>query len=102
MKYALVAKHFAPTEYDSDDDRYLEIRLPESNTVSLSDVLSVAKEQGISCYRVNTQISSMREGSEQYYSVIFRGDGHSFTSLLIYLTLFAPDFTPVGIYKNLE
>ena len=102
MKYALVAKQFAPTEYTPDDDRYLEIRLPESDGGTLSDVLSVAKEQGISCYRVNTQVSSTRDGEEQYYSLIFRGDGHSFTSLLIYLTLFVPDFTPVGIYKNLE
>ena len=102
MKYALVSKYFASTDFKPDDDRYLEIRLPESDEITLSDVLSVAKEQGISCYRVNTYLTSAEDGAQPYYSVIFRADGHSFTSLLVYLTLFASDFTPIGIYKNLE
>lgn len=102
MKYALVAKRFTAAQYSPDDDRYFEIRLPSDSLVSLSEVLFAAEAYGVGCYRVNTDIRQEEAGEESSYSIVFKSDGGGFVSLLVYLTLFAPDYTPVGMYKNLE
>ena len=102
LKYALVSDRFASFDYSPGDDRYIEIRIPDTASVSLSDILSSAGMLGHSTYRVNT-LSLSGEGSlKQFFSIVLRADGRSFTSLLTYLTLFTTDYLIVGIYKNLE
>jgi hypothetical protein len=101
LKYALVSDRFALTNYSSDDDRYLEIRLPESSDLSISDVMSAASFFGHSIYRVNTLSIGSDDGG-QLFGIVFRSDGKDFTSLLTYLTVFVPQYYIVGIYKNLE
>ncbi len=102
MKYALVAKQFTLQRYTKEDDRYLEIRLPTDSDTSLSELLSVADAYGIGVYRINTASYHTESGERSSYSIVFHSEGESFTTLLVYLTLFVYDYTPVGIYKNLE
>lgn len=102
MKYALVARHFSLPEQLPDDDRYLEIRLRQDSSVPLSELLLAADILGITLYRVNTISFDTEDGPIPYYSIVFRGGGKDFSSLLVYLTLFSGAYTPVGIYKNLE
>ena len=102
IKYAMVSKNYTVPEIDSEDDRYLEIRLAQNSDFSLSDLLSAAFGLGASVYRVNTQSFSTEEGVLPYYSVVFCGEGVDFTALLVFLTLFVKDYRAVGIYKNLE
>ncbi len=102
MKYALVSKYFSLPKIKKDDDMYLEICLSCSGTVSLSDILSAANIYGISPYRVNTFVIYNEDGQNTNYSIVFRKEGCDFTTLLVYLTLYADSFVPIGIYKNLE
>lgn len=102
MKYALVSKHFYLPRIKEDDDRYLEIRLPTKEAQSLSELLVATESFGIKLYRVNTVYFDSEDGRLPYYSVVFREEGGDFAKLLTYLTLFSGEYTPVGLYKNLE
>lgn len=102
IKYALVSRGYTVPVRDPDDDRYLEIRLADGGAVSLSKLLTVAEAYAIRVYRVNTLAFSTEEGKKEYYSLVFSGEDVDFTTLLVFLTLFAADYTVVGIYKNLE
>ena len=102
MKYALVSKHFTIPKRNSEDDRYLELRLGAMQSFSLGELLFVLDYFSMSVYRVNT-ISFDNEGeTDTYYSLVIRDGKDGFVPLLTYLTLFCEDFVPVGIYKNLE
>lgn len=103
MKYALVSKNFSVPDFESDDDRYLEIRLRADSSILLSELFTAANTLGCSIYRVNTYSFDTEDGPTQYYSIVFRGDeAKDFSRFLVYLTLFSGAYTPVGIYKNLE
>ena len=104
MRYALVGRAFRVPSVRPDDDRYFELRLrfdPNDSSL-LSDLFFAAVSFGYSVYRVNTQTARGEEGEETFCSLVFRDEGKDFLPLLIYLTLFFPDFVPVGIYGNLE
>ena len=102
LKYALVSKHFLIPEIDMDDDRYLEIRIPRDCELPISDLFVAADALGLSLYRVNTISYITESGESQHYSVVLRDEKKDFVFLLTYLTLFAHEYTPIGIYKNLE
>ncbi len=102
VKYALVSLNFSVPRRDPDDDRYLEIRIADDSPPSLSELLCAAENHGVRVYRVNTLTFDTEDGKKGYYSIVFFGENADFTSLLVYLTLFASDYTVVGIYKNLE
>ena len=102
VKYALVSKHFISHEVRSDDDRYLEIRLRTDSSIPLPELLLASSALGASIYRVNTISFDTQDGQVQHYSVVFKDEGKDFSALLIFLTLFAGNYTAVGIYKNLE
>ena len=102
MKYALVSRSFALSAYDHDDDRYFELRLPKSAKTSLGDFLLAAEHYGLHLYKLNTMRFDTEEGDREYFSIILHASGADFTEMLIYLTLFADEFVPVGVYKNIE
>ncbi len=102
MKYAMVSSSHLISDYSSEDDRYLEIRIAKNNNTSLTSVSVAAEEYGLDLYRVNSLSIASEEGESNFYSVILRVTGAKFTQLLVYLTLFAEDYTILGIYKNLE
>ena len=102
MKYALVSKSFTVPERMKDDDLYLEIRIGATGDTTLAEVFGAVDYFGMSVYRVNTVTFDTEGEEETYFSVVIKDLGNSFASLLIYFTLFVRDFTPVGIYKNLE
>ena len=102
MKYALVSKHFTVPDVKPDDDRYLEIRLRTDSSIPLPELLLASSALGASIYRVNTISFDTQDGQLQHYSVVFKDEGKDFSALLIFLTLFAGNYTAVGIYKNLE
>ena len=102
MKYALVSKSFTVPARMKDDDLYLEIRIGATGDTTLAEVFGAVDYFGMSVYRVNTVTFDTEGEEETYFSVVIKDLGNSFASLLIYFTLFVRDFTPVGIYKNLE
>lgn len=102
LKYALVSDRFATADFSPYDDRYLEIRVPESSGVSLSEIISSAKLFGHSVYRVNTLSVHEDTDSSQLFSIVFRADGENFSSLFTYLALFVNGYVIIGTYKNLE
>jgi hypothetical protein len=103
MKYALVSKFFTIPVLPSDDDRYLEIRLPKnSDTLSLSEFLIAAELLSLNVYKCNTVTFRTEEGPREYFSLILKNEGRDFVSLLLFLTLFSGAYSSVGIYKNLE
>ena len=101
MKYALVGKGFVIPEIDDSTDRYLEINVDKNSTASVADLLSALEYLGASVFRVNT-ISGDSLDEKNYFSVIIKDEGRSFTEILIYLSIFAESYYPVGIYKNIE
>lgn len=102
LKYALVSGSFTEQRADATDDRYLEIRLDAGENSSLTDVLSAAAYFDMSVFGVNTATNNTEGESSSYFSVVLREGRAGFTGLLTYLTLFVPEYTTVGVYKNLE
>ena len=102
LKYALVSKNLYFIAPQSDDDRYFEFKIPVDSDLNISEVMLCSEELGCSVYRVNTQTFDTEEGKKTYFSVVLKDIGEDFSKLFIYLTLFATEHIPVGIYKNLE
>ena len=102
LKYALVSKYFSVPKKGEDDERYLEIRLGEDSTLDLARLLSSLSLFGMSLYRIDT-VSFFTDGeSERFIDLVIREEKGSFVDLFVYLALFVSDFTPVGMYLNLE
>ena len=102
LKYALVSKSFTVPSLSVTDDRYLEIKVSQRSNTDISELLSVAASLGHTVYRVNTETFRNEGEGEGFYSVVIRDEGLTFTSFLVYLTLFVTEYFPQGIYKNLE
>ncbi len=100
LKYALLSLDFTLPEANDDDDRYLEIRV--GTHTAISTLFSALGFFGTSVYRINTLTFDTEGVETSYFSVVVRDGGRGFAALLIYLALFISDYTPVGIYKNLE
>ena len=96
MKYALICRGFMLHPRADGDDRYLEVRLDGGE--SLPELCLAVKRLGFSVYRINT----VTIDGVSRFSVVLRDEGRDFTSLLLYLSLFASDAVFVGLYKNLE
>ena len=102
VKYALVSKKFKIPDIALDDDRYLEIRLRADGAISLSELFSAAEMLGSSVYRINTVMFESEDGQQPFYTIVFKAGKNDFSTLLVFLTLFAGSYTAIGIYKNLE
>jgi hypothetical protein len=101
LTYALVSRGFCIPAVDPEDDRYLEIRIPK-DSCRLSELLLAAEGFGAQVYRIHTLAFSAESEKKAFYSLVFRAEGQDFVSLLIYLSIFYGDFTPIGIYASLE
>lgn len=100
MKYALIGRDFRIPENDESTDRYFEISIPK-DSVKLAELLSSAETFGTGIYKIGTSFVG-EDNATTLYSIIFKDGGSSFTNLLIYLSLFADEYIPVGVYKNIE
>ena len=98
----MVSKGFKLPEILEDDDRYLEIRLRQDSSISLSSLFLAAEILGASVYRINTVSFDTEEGQIAHYTVVFKDEGKDFSPLLVFLTMFTEAYTAIGIYKNLE
>lgn len=102
MKYALISRQFSEYTVNSGDDRYFEFRLLKDGAARLSDILIAAEHYNLEIYRLNTVRFTAEDDGRDYFSLILRSNGSDFINILIYLTLFADEFIPVGLYKNIE
>ncbi len=102
LKYALISKHFKAEVREAGDDRYLELRVASTAVAALSELLSVASYFGMSVYRINTVSIPFEGESTAFFSLVLREGATGLVSLLTYIALFATEFVPVGLYKNLE
>ena len=102
LKYALVSNHLTVPDKTEEDDRYLEIRIPKSESVYLSDLLFAAELFGHTVYRVDTQSFQEEESTEMFFNVVVRDNNELFLALLVYITLFVDEYNLIGMYKNLE
>lgn len=102
MKYALVSRGFTVPERRDGDDRYLEIRIDADSDVPLSDILYAASIYGMTAYRVNSLSFDSEGENNACFSVVLRDAGRGFSEILVYLTLFVPAHTTIGLYRNLE
>ncbi|MBQ8689227.1 MAG: hypothetical protein IJ515_02560 [Clostridia bacterium] len=102
MKYALVSRHFTVPAVKGDDDRYLELRIEDSTAAPISELLTAARQLGVSVYRINSISFDTEDGEIPFFSIVFKKNGADFISLLVYLTLFCSSYTAIGIYNNLE
>ena len=102
LKYALVSNHFTVPERTDEDDRYLEIRVPKSDSTHLSELLFSAELFGHTVYRVDTQFFAGELSEDMYFSIVIRDNDELFLPLLVYITLFVHEYNLIGMYKNLE
>ncbi len=102
MKYALVSKSFIIHKRETDDDRYLEIRIYKQDGNELAGLLSAVSYLGMSIFRIDTFTASVEGEESTFFSVVIKDRGVDFSALFVYLALTSADFTPVGMYKNLE
>lgn len=100
MKYALIGRDFKIPECDELTDRYFEISIPK-DSVNFAELLLASQLFGTEVYKVGTAFSGS-ENEKTFYSVIFKLCGKTFVDLLVYLSLFADEYIPAGIYKNIE
>lgn len=100
MKYALVSKSYRIPRIQRGDEPYIEIMFPAETEPQLGEMLVSCRLLGHKLYRVKSASIKSVDGARDYYTVIMRGG--DFTALLVYLTLFAPGASVMGIYKNLE
>ncbi len=101
MRYALVSKRFSIPKISPEDDRYLEVRLDNTDNASLSSLFSALDFFGISVYRINSTPRDNDDASSSV-TVVFSVIGKSFANLLTYLSIFYPTYVTVGVYSNLE
>ncbi len=101
LTYALVSRGFRIPAVVSDDDRYLELRLPKEGA-RLSELLFAAETFGAEVYRIHSLRLEDTAGKRAFYSLVLRTEGKDFVPLLIYLSTFITEFTPIGIYASLE
>lgn len=101
LTYALVCRGFMIPDVGSEDDRYLELRLPK-NAASLSELLFAAQAFGAEVYRIHSLRLEDRGAQKDFYSLVLRAEGRDFSALLAYLFIFVKGFAPVGIYSNLD
>lgn len=102
MKYALVGRGFKIPPIEPDNDRYLEIKLDIDSRLTPAMLLSAAEALGLSVYKAGTMTIMDNGEPIAFYSVIFKDGGGGFVPFLVFLTLFAGEYTPIGIYENLE
>ncbi|MBR3681086.1 MAG: hypothetical protein IKL79_03680 [Clostridia bacterium] len=101
LKYAMLSRDFVIPECGDGDDRYMELRISADDPV-IGELFTAVSYFGHTLYRTDT-VSFDTEGErDRFFSLVIRDGGEGFAPLLVYLSLFAEDFTPVGIYKNLE
>ena len=100
MKYALFSRYFKVPRVFKDDDRYLEIRV--LNASALSEIFVVAEQLGVAVHKVNTVSFDTEDGLAECFDIVFKKNGEDFVDLIMYLTLFCPTYTAIGIYNNLE
>ena len=96
-KYALISGGFKIPDHAESTDRYLEIDFdsPVASVVVASEYL------GYKVYRISSSV--IRDDGERVtHSAIIKDGGRGFTELLIYLSVSGVDFSPAGIYKNIE
>ena len=80
---------------------HFEISIPK-DAVSLSELLMASERYGLEIYRISTSFVGDEDNQKTLYSIIFKDIGNSFSNLIVYLSLFAEEYIPVGIYKNIE
>lgn len=102
LTYALLATSFDPIIYESTDDLYLEIALSREDDATLNAVLTAAQSFGVTVYRADTVSYTSSDGKRTVCSLVLRDYRHTVFAFLCYLLLFVPDFTPIGLYKNVE
>ena len=101
LKYALLSRDFVIPICGEGDDRYVEVRISATDPI-ISELFTAVSYFGHTLYRTDT-VSFDTEGErDRYFSLVIRDGGGGFDALLVYLSLFADDFSPVGVYKNLE
>ncbi|GEM_PF-3892808 len=96
MKYALLSDTLSVLPYSKEDDRYLELRLPEHD--ALFGLGAIVEYFGFSVLK----IGKIPKSNENRYFAVVKSEGQSFLPLLVFYSLFSPDVSFVGIYKNLE
>lgn len=102
MTYALLSLSFEPVEIGEGDDLYLECTLAKDAACLLSDVLVAAEGLGISLYRTDEVAYRAEEGRQPMHAFVLRDRTDTVSEFLWYISLFASDVTPIGLYKNLE
>ena len=102
LRYALVCRSASAAPYSTEDDRYLELRLPLSEESVLSDICVLSEAFGLSLYRMQTVSFGEGEGKDSYLCAVLCGTGANFAAVLLYLSVFCRRATVVGLYCNLE
>ena len=101
VKYALIGRGFTSPEKDEFTDRYLEIDVSRSNSLSRGDIISAAEYLSLSLFSVNTSSYNAVDG-DFTYTLIFKDGRKTFSEFLTYLSIFVGAYSPMGIYKNIE
>ena len=97
LRFAMLSRGYRIPPYDDGDDRYLEVRFGEGGDAG-RDIFA-AEMMGNRLYRMNTVTD---ENGIPVFSAAFRTESPDYVSYLVYLSLFSPGCTFIGIYRNIE
>ena len=108
-RYALLRHRYVPLRRSSrlHGERFAEFSIVIDAGVSLTDVLNAADACGLRLSRADSAPLSYRENGYRYGLVFSLAetpgeDAPALEAFLLYLALFLPEYTPIGIYSRIS
>lgn len=97
-RFTLLRRKMLPLISSPGSPCYFECTLPQGSRPNVTDLLSAAEMCGLQLYRIN----SLPTDAASTFSAhpIFLTDHAELRAFLLYLTMEAPHYTPIGLYPH--
>lgn len=99
-RFALLRKRLSPLLIEKGRPHFLEISVLLQERPTVSDLLSAAQLCGLQVERIHTTVSAEDEHAHILHAV-FTATQEQTSVFLLYLSMEAPQFVPIGLYQLL-
>ena len=104
-RYALLKREFTlpPKErLDVSNLCFFEFNIIPDRKSSLGDVLTAAKECGLTLYKADSMPLSYSTSEFAYDIILKIGNADGLDAFVLFLTLAVPQYEPIGIYSHIQ
>ncbi len=106
MVFALLRKNLGRIAAAKEGPIFYEFSLSDSQKTRLGEILHAAEFLGLSVHKIDSVLLSHSSAGCVYDILLSCRDNisaaHRLSCFILYLILEAPDFSPIGIYRNTE